>query len=195
MNTLIVLNFLFTCGVLALLAKPYVVKRKKASREEFENTLAGAASLMNEAIAFLETEKQLRLPRPIHHPKAEGPLQANVTRSVGYWVAKGQPGAEPFLAAWYDRPVTPGSTMLDENGMIVPVDTYVDPLGRRISGARFREEYEPAPEVMQVAKIKAAPLHMRPFVTPRGKATPKLSAEEEAALAEEYDLVDKSPAA
>lgn len=163
-TTLIVVNLLLTAALFILVAR----------QQRKPKTIGPSA----------------RLTKPIHHPRVEGPTTAKVTSAIGYWVPKDQPEAEPFLAAWYEKDTT-CSALLGfeaEPDEIIPADTYVDLMGRKFQGAKFRETYGEAQTVMEVARFKPkAPLHNANIVSARA-ATPKLSPEEEAKLAEEYEL-------
>jgi hypothetical protein len=181
MDTLVILNLIASSLILVLLGKQYL-PRKKGTRESFEQGLANAISVLSSAQEWVEFERQARLSKPIHHPKATGPTTAKITTALGYWRPKEDPKAEPFLAAWYERDTT-GET----DFVPIPADTYIDLMGRRITGAKFRSLYEPSEAVMEVSKFKPKnQLRNANLVT--AKATQTISDEEEQKLAEEYEL-------
>jgi hypothetical protein len=211
MNVLIVLNSVATLVILALIAKPYFQPKPRAiTREGFEKAVAAAATSLALAEEFLAIEKAARVPKPIHHPKLTGPTTAKVTSTIGYWRTKGDENAEPFLAAWYERDTTyvennattfsPEDAASPGESTVIPADTYVDLIGRRVVGSVFRTRYEPAPAVMEVRRLrpKAAPLRSSTLVagTPRlrrGETESILTPEEERRLAEEFELVPNPP--
>jgi hypothetical protein len=159
MEALTVLNLAVSLVIFFLVARSYWVSRKKAQGP-------GVTVPVN---------------RPIAHRKVSGPTTAKITRQIGYWRPKNGKDAEPFLAAWYERiePVPEGDP--------IPADTYVDLTGRRIDGVRFRLLYEPAEEVMEVAKFSPKADQVRTLVTP-GTTQTSMSPEEEEKLAAEYEL-------
>lgn len=128
--------------------------------------------------------------QPIRHPKVEGPTSAQPVRGLSYWRLKDDPKAEPILVAWYEKDTTPerwyvNDTAGDPEAMI-PADTFVDLTGRKMPGPKFRSVYEPAQEVMVVAKVHTK---LRTSTIVSGPQTaPQLSPEEEDKLAAEYEL-------
>lgn len=166
MNALAILNLIVSVLILVLLGKQYL-SRERGTRESFEP-----------------------VGKPIHHPKVEGPTTAKITSAIGYWRPKEDPKAEPFLAAWYEKDTTgarEASSSWDTDFVPIPSDTYVDLMGRRITGPKFRALYEPSEAVMEVSKFKPKnPLRSTNLVT--AKPTAAITPEEEQRLAEEYEL-------
>jgi hypothetical protein len=189
MQTLIVLNLIATLVLLVLVGRQQL-RPKKMTREAFEKALEAAAYGLAEVRDYYEAEKQRNQSRPIRHEPVQGPLSAKATNGMGYWRPKDDPTAEPFLAAWYETDTTCAGLngfdgSLDEG---IPADTYIDFMGRKLPGPKFRAMFEPAPMVMEVAKFKPkAPLRNSTLVQSKKSGVP-LSEEEEAALVAEYDL-------
>ncbi len=128
-------------------------------------------------------DQPLVAPKPIHHPKVTGPTTSEAMRGVGYWRPKDDPKAEPFLAAHYEKDTTGN----DADFPAIPADTYLDLMGRRFPGAKFRSLYVPAEEIVVVSKFKPRnPLRQNSLVT--AKATSAISDEDEQKLADEYEL-------
>lgn len=192
MNNLIILNFILTSVLLAVVGWKY--RPKKTTRKSFEETVASAAMILDDTAKWLEVERLARLSKPIHHPKIDGPTTSALTRTHGYWRPKSDPKAEPFLAAWYEKDMTVGgfpASFASDRDEVIPADTYVDLLGRKIPGAKFREHYEPSEAVVVVAKIKTK-LRSSNLITASVSGT-TLSPEEEEELAEEYELGVRTP--
>ena len=189
-TTLIIVNLILIAALAVFVGRQHF-RARKITRTSFEEAVKTAAAILQESVTWLDVEKQTRLPKPIHHPKVEGPTTAKVTSAIGYWVPKGDREAEPFLAAWYEKDTTCSAILgfdsKSEPDEIIPADTYVDLMGRKIPGSKFRETYAEAPTVMEVARFKPkAPLHNANIVS--AAVVPKLSPDEEAKLAEEYEL-------
>jgi len=204
MEALAVLNTILMLGILALQVRREI-KSRKPLRQNFEDAAKMAASMLQESIEWLENErKQEQRPRPIRHDKVNGPRLAKLTSSLSYWVPKDEPTAEPFLAAHYEKDTTCPEAGDDRNPFagpnpfaagasvpdVIPADTFVDLLGRRIPGAKFRSAYVPAPEVEVVGKVTGRTRHSD--IVGR-KANPQITPEEEQQLAEEYEVVDNPP--
>jgi hypothetical protein len=150
--------------------------------------------------------------KPIKHEPAKGPRTSTLIGrsdgdlgSVGYYVAKSKPDAEPFIAAHYTKemktlvPTFDANAAVEEVEEIIPADTYIDLMGRRIPGKDFREHFEPAPAAIEVSKFKskrspAPTVQATSFPLASAKPTPKLTEEEEKALAEEYELGEPATA-
>jgi hypothetical protein len=198
MQTLLVINLIATLVLIALVGRQQI-RPKKLSREAFEKALEAAAYGLSEAREYFEAEKARTQSKPIHHEPVQGPLTAKATSGMGYWRPKDDPKAEPFLAAWYERDTTVPSMFEAAPDEAILADTYIDFMGRKLPGPKFRSMFEPAPAVMEVARIKPkAPLRSTSLVQSKNAGVP-LSEEDEAKLAEEYELgghtTDRPPAA
>jgi hypothetical protein len=139
-----------------------------------------------------------RLTKPIHHPKVAGPTSAQAGRGISYWRQKDDANAEPILVAWYEKDTTPERWYQKDTAgdpeAVIPADTYVDLTGRKIPGPKFRSVYEPAEEVMVVAKVQPkTKLRSSTIVSGSAEDTLTLSPEEEDKLAAEYELGGGSP--
>lgn len=204
MEAMTVLNTILIVGVLALLVRREM-KSRKSLRQNFEEAVKTAAATLQETIEWLDNEKkQEQRPRPIRHDKVNGPRLAKLTNHLSYWVPKDEPTAEPFLAAHYEKDTTCPEAKDDRNPFagpnpfapnalvpdVIPADTFVDLLGRRIPGAKFRSRYIPAPEVEVVGKVVGRTRHSD--IVGR-KANPEITPEEEQQLAEEYEVVENPP--
>jgi hypothetical protein len=189
METLLVVNLILTLVLLGLVGLQHF-RPKKMTREAFEKALEAAAYGIAEIREWYEAEKARTASRPIKHDPVQGPLTSKAAMGMGYWRPKDDSTAEPFLAAWYETDTTcPGLKGFDGTpGEEIPADTYVDFMGRKLPGPKFRAMFEPAPTVMEVAKFKPkAPLRTTTLVQSKKAGVP-LSEEEEAALVAEYDL-------
>ena len=204
MEPLTILNFVALLAVLALLVRREF-KTRKTSRQNFEEALKTASGIMLEAVGFLDQEKEAVKYLPIRHAKIDGPRLAKLTSAVSYWVVKTAPDSEPFPAVWYEQDTTCPKMGDDKHPMpvgslpdVIPADTYVDLMGRRIPGAKFRTLYELAPTIIEVAKFKPkAPLRSTSIVTSnrRSRYSPssEMTPDEEAKLAEEFEVVENPP--
>jgi len=186
-------NLLLTAALVGIAGAAYVklvLRAPKPATEEQEEARLDGLPTSGRRVPH----RDIGLTRPIHHERVTGPMTGLVTTiatgtTMGYYVPKDDPNAEPCVALYYD-----GNH--NDRG-IIPADSYlIIGSGSVVHGFEFRKLYEPANNIAVLMRTAMkTPTRPRAQIITSNQPTPKLTEEEERKLAEEYGLVDDAPAA